>query len=187
MRIGRRRRQRRRHRLDRQRPLVDQTVDHAGTDAGLPRRLGFAVQQAVRQHLDQPPPRRRQTPRRFADQPHAQPHPFGPEIFAHPQGHPQHHAARGECVIGDPVDEAAQFLSQRRHVELFADILQAIVQARIGIGVFRPHHRDHLARAERHADDVAGLQLHAARHAVGIGLIERNRHQHVDDARRRCR
>ena len=182
--IGRRRRQRRRHRLDRERALIDQPVDHARTDAGFPRGVGFAVQQAVREHLDQPPPRRRQAPRRFADQPHAEPHPLGSEIFAHPQRHAQHHAARRQRVIGDPVDQRTQFLLQRRHVELFADVLQAVMQARIGIGVFRPHHRHHLARPQRHADDVAGLQLHAARHAIGIGLVERDRHQHIDDARR---
>jgi hypothetical protein len=144
------------------------------------------VQQAVRQHVDQPSPCRRQTPWRLTHQPHAEAHPLRPEIFAHPQRHAQHHAARGQGVVGDPVDQAAQFLLQRRHVELFADVLQAVVQTWIGIGVFRPDDRDHLARPQRHADDVAGLQLHAARHPVGIVLIERDRHQHVDDAGRRC-
>ncbi len=185
-RIGRGRRQGRRHRLDGKRALVDQAVDHAATDAGFPRGFGLAVQQAVRQHLDQAPPRRRQTPWRLAHQPDAEPHPLRPEIFAHPQRHAQHHAARRQGVGGNPIDEAAQFLFQRRHIELLADILQAVVQARIRIGVFRPHHGHHLARTERHADDVAGLQRHAARHAVRIILIERDRHQHVDDAGRRC-
>ncbi len=186
-RIGRGRRQRRRHRLYRQRALVDEAVDHARADAGLSCRFGLAVQQTVRQHVDQPPARRRQASWRLADQPHAEAHPLGPEIIAHPQRHAQHHAARGQRVVCNPVDQAAQFLLQRRHIELFADILQAVVQARIGIGIFRPHHRDHLARTKRHADDIAGLQLHAARHAIGIILIERDRDQHVDDARRGCR
>ena len=44
----------------RQRAFIDQAVDHAGADAGFLRRIGFAVQQAVRQQLDQPPPCRRQ-------------------------------------------------------------------------------------------------------------------------------
>ena len=106
-------------------------------------------------------------------------------MFAHPQAHPQYHAAGGQRVVGDPIDESAQLLLQRRHVELFADVLEAIVQARIGIGVLRPHHRDRLARPQRHADHIARRHIHAARHPVGIGLIERDRHQHVDDARRR--
>ena len=187
-RIGRGRRRRRRQRLGGQRALVDQAVDHAGADAGFLGGFGFSVQQPVRQDLDQAPPRRRHALRRWADQPHADPHPLGAEMLAHPQGHAQHHAARRQRVIGDPVDQLAQFVAQRRHVELFADVLEAIVQARIGIGVFRPHHRDHLARPQRHAHHVARLQLHAARHAVGIGLIERDRHQHIDHARgRRCR
>ena len=49
-RIGRGRRQRRRHRLDGQRAFVDQAVDHAGADAGFPRGVRFAVQQAVGQN-----------------------------------------------------------------------------------------------------------------------------------------
>jgi len=145
------------------------------------------VQQAIRQHLDRAPSCRRQAARRFADQPHAEPHPLGPEVFSHPQAHAQHHAAGGQRVIGNPVDQMAQFLLERRHVELFADVLEAVVQARIGRGVFRPHHGYDLTWTERHADDVAGLQFHAARHPVRIGLIERNRHQHVDDRCRRCR
>ncbi len=58
------------------------------------------------------------------------------------------------------------------------------MQARVGIGVFRPDHGDHLARPQWHAHHIARLQFHAARHPVGIGLIERDRHQHIDDARR---
>ena len=140
------------------------------------------MQQSVGKHLDQPPPRGRHPPRRFADQPHAHAHPLWPQIFAHAQAHSQHHAAGGERVIGDPIDEVAQFLSQRRDVELFADILQPIVQARIGIGVFGPDHGVHLARPQRHAHDIARLQFHAARHPVGIVLVERDRHQHIDNA-----
>ncbi len=37
------------------------------------------------------------------------------------------------------------------------------------------------ARAERHADDVAGRKLHPRRHPVGIGLVERDRHQDIDE------
>jgi len=57
-------------------------------------------------------------------------------------------------------------------------------RARIGAGIVRPHHREHLARTERDGDDVAGRKRHAARHAVGIGLVQRDRHQHVDELRR---
>ena len=186
-RIGRRRRQRPRHHLDRQRAFIDQAIDHAGADAGFARGFGFAVQQTIRQNLDQPPPRRGHAPRHFADQPHAHPHPLGAEILAHPQRHAHDHAARRQRVVGDPVDQVAQFFFQRRHVELFADVLEAVVQARIRVGVFGPDHGDHLARPKRHAHHIARLQFHAARHPVRIGLIERNRHQHIDDARRRCR
>ena len=73
---------------------------------------------------------------------------------------------------------------ERRHVELLADILQPIVQTRIGIGVFGPHHADHLARPKRHADHIAGFEFEPARHAIRIGTVERDGHQHIDDTRR---
>jgi len=142
------------------------------------------VQQTVRHDPDQPPPCRRQALWRFACQAHAHPHPLGPEILTHPQRHPQHHAARRERVIGDPIDQRAQFPGQRRHVELFTDVLETIMQTRIRISILCPYHRDNLARPERHRHHVAGLELHAARHAVGIGLVERDRHQHVNDTGR---
>ena len=84
-RIGRRRRGRRRHRLHHQRALIDEAVDHAGGDAGLARRLGLSVQQAIRQHLDQAAARRRHALRQLADQPHAGARPLGAEIVAHAQ------------------------------------------------------------------------------------------------------
>ena len=49
--------------------------------------------------------------------------------------------------------------------------------------VVGPDHADRLARAERHRDDVAGLELELARHPVGIGLVERDRHQDIDERR----
>ena len=110
------------------------------------------MQQTIREHRDQPLPRRGEALGRLANKAHAHPHPLRAEVLAHPQAHPQHHAAGRERVIGDPVDQGAQFRSQRRHVELFTDILQPVVQTRIGRGVLRPHHRHHLARTQRHAD-----------------------------------
>src|SRR5262249_51998332 len=36
------------------------------------------------------------------------------------------------------------------------------------------------ARPERHGDYVAGRELKRRRHAVGIGPVQRDRHQHID-------
>ena len=66
-----------------------------------------------------------------------------------------------------------------------AEPFAGVLRHQAGIGVLGPYHRDHLARSQRHAYDIAGLELHAARHAVGIVLVERDRHQHIDDACRR--
>ena len=43
-----------------QRAFVDEAIDNADADAGFLRGVRLAVQQAVRQQFDQPPPRRRQ-------------------------------------------------------------------------------------------------------------------------------
>ncbi|MEY9106359.1 hypothetical protein ABH999_002555 [Bradyrhizobium yuanmingense] len=181
-RIGCRRRRRRRHWLNRERAFIDEAVDHARGDAGLLGRLGLAVQQPVRQQRDNALARRCQALRRIAGQAHAGAHPLRAEIFAHAQAHAQHHAARAQRVVCDPVHHRAQLRLERRNVELLADLLEAVMQARIGIGVLAPDHGQHLARTERHTDEIASLQLHAARHLVGIGLVERDRHQHIDHA-----
>ena len=106
----------------------------------------------------------------------------GPEMFAHAQRHAQHHAARGQRVARHPIDELAHLGLERRHVELAVDILQAVVQARIGIRVVGPDHAGGLAaRAQRHGDHVAGRKIEPGRHPIGIGLVERHRHQNIDN------
>ena len=186
--IGRGLRGRERQRFRGQRAFIDEAIDHAGRDAGLVRGFGLAVQQAVGQHREQPTPRRRQALRRLPDEPHAHAKALRAEMLAHAQAHAKAHAAGRKRVIGDPVDKRAQFGFQRRHAELFSNVLQTIVQVRIGIGILPPDHRDHLPWTKRNADDIAGLQLHAARHAVGIGLVQREGNQHIDNPRRcgRC-
>ncbi len=139
------------------------------------------MQQTVRHRLDQAPPRRRQTLRRRAHQPHAEPHAFRPEVFAHAQGHPQHHAACGQRVGRHPIDETAQFVAQRRRFEFFADVLQAIVQARFRIGIIGPDHGHGVACTQRDADDIAGRQLNARGHTIGIGLVQRDRHHDINE------
>jgi integrase/recombinase XerC len=104
-------------------------------------------------------------------------------MLAHAQRHAQDHAARGQCIASDPIDEAAQLGLERRQIELAVDVLEAIVQARIGVGVIGPDHAQSLARSERHRNDVARPKVELRRHPIGIGLIERDRNQDIDDAR----
>jgi hypothetical protein len=106
------------------------------------------------------------------------------EVLAHPQRHAQHHAARRQRVARHPVDELALLGLERRDLELVLDVLKTIVQARPHRDVVRPDHAGCSARAERHADQIARRQLHPGRDPVGIGLIERDRHQDIDDALR---
>ena len=87
-----------------------------------------------------------------------------------------------ERVIRDPVDKPAQLFAQRRIAELRLDILQPIVQSGPHRHVVGPHHADGLGLPERHRDKVADMQIELRRRTVGVGVIERDRHQNVDDA-----
>ena len=104
------------------------------------------------------------------------------EMLAHAQAHAQHHAARRHGVIGHPIDEAAQLRPQRRHIEFFLDVLEPIIEPRIGLRVLRPHHGGGLARAQWHRHHVARSEVQLLRHPVRIGPVERDRDQHIDDA-----
>ena len=185
IRIGRQRHRLRRQHHRHQRALVDQPVDDAGRDARLARGVALGARQAIGEEMQHAHARRRHARRRRPAEPHADALAAGPEMLAHAQRHAQHHAARAERVIGDPVDEAAQLALERRHVELAGDVLHAVVQARIGRGVVGPDHAHAFAaRAQRHRDEIAGRERRVPRrHPVGIGLVERHRHQDVDDVR----
>src|SRR6516162_3325583 len=105
-------------------------------------------------------------------------------MLAHTQRHAQDHAPRAERVIGHPIDELTQLGLQRRHCEPVRYVLHAVVQARIGIRILRPDHAHGLAaRAEWHRDQVAGRKLKPGGYSVGIRLIQRYRHQNIDNAR----
>ena len=165
-----------------QRAFVDQPVDDAGADAGLARGVALRAHEAVFEQRQHARARRGHALRRGAGAAHADALTPGPEMLAHAQGHAQHHAARRQRVAGDPVDELAQLGFQRRHVELVVDVFQPVVQARIRVGIVGPDHAQRVARAERHRHHVAGLEIEARRHPIGIDLIERHRHQDIDNA-----
>ena len=176
-----------RHRLRRQhqrlqRALVDQAVDHAGRDAGLARGLALLPDHAVGEELQHAGARRRHALRRRSRKPDADLLALGAEI-AHAQAHAQHHAARRQRVARHPIDERAQLRLERRHVELGLDVFHAVVQAGLDRDVIGPDHADGLARAERHAHDVAGLQRKLARRPIRIGVIERHWHEDIDEGR----
>ena len=180
--IGRQRDRIGRQRQHLQRALVDQAIDDADRHGGLVGGLGFAAGKAIGEELQHPRPRRRHALRRRPGEPDPDAQAFRAELLAHPQRHPRHHAARAQRIIRDPIDEAAQFLPQRRQVELGGHVFKAVVEPRIGIWVVGPHHGGAFARPQRHPHDVAGAEFHRVRHAIGIGLVERDRNQHVDDA-----
>ena len=164
-----------------ERALVDQAVDHAGADAGFAGCIAFAAQHSVCKKRQHPLPRRGHALRGRAGKAHADALALGAEMLAHAQAHPQHHAARGDRVVRDPVDEAAQLGAQRRQFELFLNVLEAVVEPRIGLRVLRPDHGSGLAGAERHADDIARRKLKRLGHPVGIGPVKRDRDQDIDD------
>ena len=89
------------------RPLVDEAVDHAGRHAGLLRHVAFPPRQAVGQDREHPLTGRGHARRRRSGKAHADPLARRTEMFAHAQRHPQHHAARRQRIVRDPVDESA--------------------------------------------------------------------------------
>ena len=76
----------------------------------------------------------------------------------------------------------AQLQPQRRNIKLLLDILEAVVEARIGRRIFVPNDAQRFARPERDADEVAGGEFDPVRHSVGVRMIERDRNEDVDDA-----
>jgi hypothetical protein len=164
------------------RAFVDQPVHHAGADARLERGLALAPHHAIGEEFEHAAARFGHTLRRRAGKTHADALALGTQVLAHAQAHAQHHAARAQRVVRDPIDEATQFGPQWRQFEFFLDVFQAIVEARIGLRIFRPHHRGRLAGAKRHRHDVAGRERKLVRHPVGIGPIEGDRNEDIDDA-----
>ena len=63
--------------------------------------------------------------------------------------------ARGQRVVRHPVDEGADFSRQRRRVELPENGAEPIVPDLL-VRRIVPDDAHHLARAERHRDDLAG-------------------------------
>jgi len=167
-RIGRGWRARARHRLARERTFIDQAVDHACADAGFlsPRRICRA--RGRRQHLDQ---RRRagvmragtlpirRTPVRCRSGPRCSPI----------RRHIRNTMPRADAYNWRPNRRARVVLPSAVDVELFADVLEAVVAARIRDWRFSAIPPRPPRAAQRHAHHVARLELQAARHPVGIG------------------
>ena len=176
-----------RHRLGRQHqafqgPLIDQAVDDSGRDARPFGDIALGAREAVGEQREHAVARGGHPLRRGTGEAHADALARGPQMLAHAQRHTQHRAAGSERVAGDPVDELAQFRLERRQLELLLHVLHAVVEAGIGAGVLRPDHPGRHARPERNAHEVAGRQRELFRHPVGIGLIEGDREQDIDNA-----
>ena len=179
--IGRARNRLGRHDQGFERAFVDQAVNHARRYACLFGRLALAPQQAVGEQRQNPRPRRGHAGRLWPRDPHRDACALGAERFAHAQRHPQHHAARRQRVVGDPIDEAAQLFPQRRNIEPAGDILEPVIESPIGRILLGPHDAGIVARAERHGDEIARSKRDAVHSTIGIGMVERDRDQHVED------
>ena len=149
----------RRHRQSLKRAFVDQAVDHARRHARLFGGLALAPHEAVGEQRQHARARRGHARRRRAREAHADARALGPERFAHAQRHPQHHAARRQRVVGDPIDEAAQFPPQRGDVEPVGDILQPVIEPLIGRFLLAPDDPGAFARAERTVTRSPGARV----------------------------
>ena len=104
------------------------------------------------------------------------------EMFAHAQRHAQHSAAGAQRISRYPINELAQFRLERRDIELLLDVPHAVVEPRIGLRVVGPRHPRRHARTQRNGNQVPGRELKPFRHPVGIGLIEGDGNEDIDDA-----
>ena len=161
-------------------PLIHKPVDHAGRDAGFLDNIALGVEQAVGEQRQDFFARRRHAQGNRPGEPHRDPRALRPELLAHAQRHAQHHAAGAERVIGDPIDEISQLRLERRDFELLGHVFEPIVEPRPRHAV-APHRAGRFARPQRHAHEIAGRKLEPRRHPIGIGLIEGDRHEDVDN------
>jgi hypothetical protein len=92
---------------------------------------------------------------------------FRRERARRPQHHARDHAALGQRVARDPVDEAPHRRRDRRRVKLAGDGAQAVV-ADLQIGRIVPDNADHVAGAERRLDDIARPESEVGRRPIGV-------------------
>ena len=162
---------RQRHRFLRQhdrfeRALVEQPVDRARRHGSFPRRLGLGAHQPVGERRQHARPRRGHSFGRRPGEPDADPRPPLARLRVEAQRHAQHHAARRQRVVGEPLDEPHELGRERREIELSRHRLELLAAARAFRG---PDAAEHPPRAERHGDDVAGRKDERLGNAVCIG------------------
>ncbi len=179
--VGRARHRLRRQHQALQHALVDQPIDDARRNAGAVGDLALAARQPVGEKREHAAARWRHTLRQCPRKPYTNTLARRPEVLPHTKRHPQHHAARTQRVAGYPVHEFAQLRLQRRDIELVRYLLEPVVQAGADLDIVGPDHARGLARPQRHADEVAHLQRQGVGDPVGIGVIERDRNQDINE------
>ncbi len=175
-------------------PGLGHALDHPGAAAGLTRQLGRQPRRPVLQHRQDAPSGgaelralgRQLRPAIGGDRLRRLQRP------GRGQRHTQHRAGGRQSVAGDPVDEVARHLRQRRQVEAVQHRLQP--RLRDLAGARPPDHADPPQPAQRHLDIAAGRKIHALRHRVIVSFCQGQRQQHPDRGdratllvdRRRC-
>ena len=94
-----------------------------------------------------------------------------------PQHHAQHHAARRQRVVGDPVDEGPQVAWAAAARRSFSTIGRRRLWPISGVRRIVPDDADHVAGAERHLDDIAGRDRQAVGNAIAVGPGDRDRQE----------
>ena len=136
-----------------ERAVVDEPVDDARRTAGElgERRFRHARSRPRRQRAPAGGPGVRRCGA-AAGEPHADAQRLGPGGLGRAHPHPQHHAARRQRPAGDPIDEPAQRLAERRQIALGDDGFQI---GGVGRRPDLPDDAGRLAIAERHLDEIA--------------------------------
>ena len=141
-----------RHKLRRQRSLVDQPVDHGGAHARLVRQRPFAEQQAAFRRRNRPSAGRRQSLRQGARQPHADLRRLFMLLVRPAQCHAQHCTPRCQRIACHPIDELHQRHCEPRHCRQFLHLFQIGIAARPVPDL--PNHAHRFSCTERNAHDI---------------------------------
>ena len=176
-----------RHRLGRQhqrfeRALVDQAVDHAGRDAGVLAHRALRPRKPIGERREHALARRGHALRRRSGKPHADPLARRAEMLAHAQRHAQHHAARRQRVVRRPSRRSCRSSGLSGGTSSLCST-SLIRLCRPGLtSTLSAHTTPVASRAPSGTEhEVARREVEIVRHPVRIGVVERDRHQHIDD------
>ena len=159
---------------------MHQAVDDAAGTAGGLRQRGLGAHVAVAGNIEDFFARRchARRLRRLGDDHDAEARLFRLERGLCAHHHARHHADRRQCVARDPLGEAQRQLRQAGYIEGLNDRLElGLLDRLFGADRLVPDDAEAVLWAERDVHEFTRRQVHAGRHDIVVGLVERDRQQ----------